>query len=209
VAPVVGLALVCASLPAYASPWAISTVTEPAGADEPEVDPEAVAAFEAGSKAYAMGNYEDAVKQFELAFELSKRSELLFNLGQAYSRWYELSGDIGHLKKARKLLQNFLSYLDENPDQDDGSARAQADERLTDVQGEIEEWEAIQAANEAEEKPVHKKAWFWVVLVGGAAVIAGAVTTGVVLSRRNQDQFEPELGTIGHGLSPGGLSFSF
>jgi tetratricopeptide (TPR) repeat protein len=198
------------ALPAQASPWRI-TAFAPAEAGAP--DPAAVAAYEAGSNAYALGNYEEAVAQFERAFELSHRSELLFNLGQAYSRWYEISGDVGHLKKGRKLLENYVAYIDQHPDQDDPEARRQTEQRLTEIDHLIAQHDAggdSGTEGEDTQRPVHKKAWFWVVLVGGAALIAGGVTTAVVLSRRNQDgDFDPELGTLGRGVAPGGLGFHF
>ena len=195
------------SSPVAASPWAIAAPAE--ASEGAEVNPEAIQAFEEGSNAYALGNYEEAVGHFERAFELSHRSELLFNIGQAYSRWYEISEDPGHLKKARKLLQNYITFLDDAEDADP-EARRQAEERLEHVEQELA---ALDAGDETqpvdEKKPVHKKAWFWVVIVGGAAVVAGAVTTGVLLSRRNQGGFDPELGTIGRDRLPGGLTLRF
>lgn len=213
---VVVVCLAGVGLPAHASPWRVASAYAPPAGDaasgEAAVDPEAVAAYEAGSNAYALGNYAEAVTHFERAFELSHRSELLFNLGQAYSRWYEISGDLAHLKKGRKLLENYLSFLDEHPDQDDPEARRQTEERLAEVEQLIanQDGPPPETPQEDTKKPVHKKAWFWVVVVGGAAVVAGAVATAVVLSRRNQrDEFDPELGTLGRGIGPGGLGFRF
>lgn len=202
--PAVWASLSLAAAPVHASSPAGTASGEPTSA----ADPDAVAAFEAGSRAYALGNYADAVLHFERAFELSQRSELLFNLGQAYARWYEISGDGSHLKKARKLLQNYLAFLGAHPAASDAAGRQQAEDRLADVERQIAVDEG--RAGRRDEKPVHKRAWFWVVLVGGAGLVAGGVATAVVLGRRRaEERFEPELGTIGRGLAPPGLGFRF
>ncbi len=212
IAAAVGIALLATAGPVQASPWRVAPRSILAQPASDAVDPEAIAAYDEGSNAYAMGNYEDAVTHFERAFELSRRSELLFNLGQAYSRWYEISGDIAHLRKGRQLLENYLSFLDEHPDQADPESRRQSEQRLEEVDRLIaahDDGTETDPGPTDTKKPVHQKAWFWVAVVGGAAVIAGAVTTAVVLGRRNRDEFDPELGTIGRGVMPGGLGFYF
>jgi tetratricopeptide (TPR) repeat protein len=198
-----GLALTLAAPAAHASPWRVSAPAVHAAAAAPgaaDVDPEAVAAYEAGSRAYALGNYEEAVAGFERAFELSQRSELLFNLGQAYSRWYDISGDVGHLKKARKLLQNYLAFIERQPEGEDPEAESQARERLAEIERQIGDAEA---PVNGDDKPIHRKGWFWAVVVGAAALVAGGVTVGVVLGRRRADGFDPELGSIGRAPAPG------
>ena len=50
-----------------------------------------------------------------------------------------------------------------------------------------------------ERRPVHRRGWFWGVVLGGALLIAGGITAGVLAAR--PDPFEPELGIIGRGLA--------
>lgn len=181
---------------------------------------EAKAEYRAGSDAYALGNYEEAVLHFERAYELSQEPALLFNLGQSYTRWYDISNDVEHLKKARRLYENYVlnvgaTQLDE---QGQADARADAQRRITEVDRLIAKHQ--NAANgpvgegDKSDKPVHKKAWFWVAIIGGAAVVGG-VAAAVVITTRPKG-FEPELGIIGSSPSSpsspvgrGGLTLRF
>jgi tetratricopeptide (TPR) repeat protein len=211
---------------AHASPFAIDTAISPSG-EEPEdsqEDPtiaEAKEEYRAGSDAYALGNYEEAVTHFERAYELTHQPELLFNLGQSYTRWYDISNDIDHLKKARRLYENYVlnvgaTDLDE---EEQAQAAADAQRRIAEVDRRIAQHEDNKPGNDTgpqtdePKKPVYKKAWFWVAIVGGLAVVGG-VTAAVVLTTRKDQGFEPELGTIGHAPlghppSGGGLTLRF
>jgi hypothetical protein len=217
--------MVAVALPApivRASPFGVPVmVSQPESEDADggfdENDPtvvEAKAEYRAGSDAYALGNYEEAVLHFERAYELSQEPALLFNLGQSYTRWYDISNDVEHLKKARRLYENYVlnvgaTGLDE---QGQADARADAQRRISEVDRLIAKHQ--DAANgtvgvdDESDKPVHKKAWFWVAIIGGAAVIGGVAAAVVVTTRPKG--FEPELGTIGRSpLEGGGLTLRF
>lgn len=220
-AAITALALLLAPLEARAlSPWAIELAPASAGSEassDTEVDIEAAKAeYKLASDAYALGNYEQAIGHFERAYELSQEPALLFDLGQAYTRWYDLSNDVEHLKKARRMYENYVINLDvtEMSDEDKAHARSDAQRRIAEVDRRIADHRDSPAAGSEDEgerdakKPVHKKAWFWVALVGGVAVITAGVTTGVLLGTR-RDGFQPELGTIGRAPSGGGFTVRF
>lgn len=208
---------------AHASPFAvptIETIDAPAGGDEPaEEDPlvaEAKAEYRAGSDAYALGNYEAAVAHFERSYQLTHQPELLFNLGQSYTRWYDISNDLEHLKKARRLYENYVLNVGatDMDEEQQAQARADAQRRISEVDRRIAQHQDASNGpddpiiDEPEKKPIHKKAWFWVTIVGGLAVVGG-VTAAVVLTTRDRG-FEPELGTIGRApLQGGGLTLRF
>lgn len=63
-------------------------------------------AFDRGKSLYKNDKYEQAASKFKTAYQLSNRSELLYNIGKAYH-------EAGNLKKAEEYFQQ---YLDENPD---------------------------------------------------------------------------------------------
>jgi tetratricopeptide (TPR) repeat protein len=192
------------------------------GGETQDEDPsvvEAQAEYRAGSDAYALGNYEEAVTHFERAYELSQEPALLFNLGQSYTRWYDISNDVEHLKKARRLYENYVlnvgaTHLDE---QGQADARADAQRRISEVDRLIAKHQGASNGPVGEDddeakKPVHKKAWFWVVIIGSAAAIGGGIAAGVIASGKSEN-FTPELGTIGSSpmmsSGPGGLSLRF
>lgn len=205
-----------------ASPFGvpISIQTQPESEDDEgseESDPnvvEAKAEYRAGSDAYALGNYEEAVLHFERAYELSQQPALLFNLGQSYTRWYDISNDVEHLKKARRLYENYVLNVGatELDEQGQADARADAQRRITEVDRLIAKHQDATTGpagpDDESDKPVHKKAWFWVAIIGGAAVIGGVAAAVVVTTR--PDGFEPELGIIGRSpSSSGGLTLRF
>ena len=112
---VLSFALAWAPLRADASPFSIRTLREPASGEAGQEDPrvsKAKAEYERGSAAYAMGNYAEAVAFFERSYELSHQSALLFNLGQSYLKWYDISSDLQHLRKAKKLFENYRLFLE-------------------------------------------------------------------------------------------------
>ncbi len=177
--------------------------------------------YRLGEQAYALGNYEQAVRHFERSYQLSNFADLLYNLGLAYTQWHGLDGDVGHLRKAKRLFQNYIKRLAENPAMDQ-SQRAEAESQVTKIDEQLAEHEARLAAVPAPvverdpqpqppqaqvdpptRKPVHKRAWFWVVI--GTVVVAGAVTAAVLATRDRG--FEPELGSIGPTSEAVGLRF--
>jgi len=207
--------------PALASPmsWSLRRAVAPPEASDatnPQEDAldEAKRAFETGSREYKLGNYEQAVALFERSYELSERPALLFNLAQAYARTYEIDDDVENLRKAKKLFSNFIVDM-EAVGELDAEAKADA-ERLI---GEIEEQIAAHERREREQRragsrggddrPLAKRGWFWAVVVGSAALVAGGVTTAVLLSR--DDGFDPELGRVAGGGTEreGGLGLRF
>ncbi|WP_143140426.1 hypothetical protein [Nannocystis exedens] len=102
-----------------------------AGADEAE----AQRLFEEGSQAYNLGKFDVAIARFEAAYELSHAEALLYNLGQAYSKRYEVEADPAHLRKARVLFLNFAKITEAaGGDSLDARARVAAiDEQLAEL----------------------------------------------------------------------------
>lgn len=80
------------------------TVAEPT---PEEKRAEAAAAFLEGSQDYEMGRYPKAIERFERAWELSNEPLLLFNLGQANWKWFDVDPDPEHLRRARQSFENY------------------------------------------------------------------------------------------------------
>jgi tetratricopeptide (TPR) repeat protein len=226
-----GLALTSASATASpyhviappAEPEPVPSASSPVPSDSAATSPtqplsdDPALEYRLGEQAYALGNYEQAVRHFERSYQLSNHADLLYNLGMAYAQWNGLDGDVGHLRKARRLFQNYTKRLAENP-QMDQSQREEAEAQVARLDEQISAHEASQAPapavkpgpepqpqppDQPAKKPVYKRGWFWGVI--GAVVVAGAVTAAVMLTR--PAEFRPELGSIGPNSSPVGLRF--
>lgn len=93
------------------------TTTETPPAETPEAPPveqtedekriEAANAFLEGSKFYELGQYPKAIERFERAWELSNEPLLLFNLGQANWKWFDVDPDAEHLRRAKQSFENY------------------------------------------------------------------------------------------------------
>ncbi|MEZ4453556.1 MAG: hypothetical protein R3B09_29130, partial [Nannocystaceae bacterium] len=103
----VGAALTLAAGTASAAPSSASTTSPAADVDEaPTVDPQAL--FREGEQAYWLGDFDLAIERFEAAYAASRLPGMLYNVGLAYSRRYDLSRSIVDLERARVVLQNYL-----------------------------------------------------------------------------------------------------
>ena len=91
-----------------------AAVDEVAAADRPGA-PQAAKAYEEGEAAYRLGKFGLAIDKFEAAYQLSKRPSLLYNVGLAYKRNYELSEDLSDLRRAKAVLDNYLNEVTKDP----------------------------------------------------------------------------------------------
>jgi len=103
------LGLVCSSL-----------VSATAAAQLTDTDEEARLQFRAGESAYARGDYQAALEDFERAYRLSQRPALLFNIGLAAQR----------ARHRERALEAFQQYLQLKPDADN---RADVESRISEL----------------------------------------------------------------------------
>jgi hypothetical protein len=80
-------------------------MASPAAAKDVEA---ARALFNAGANAYAQEKYLAAIQAFEQAYELSKRSGLLFSIAQSYRRQYFLDQEPPRLQAAVDYYERYL-----------------------------------------------------------------------------------------------------
>lgn len=78
-------------------------VLDPAAADRANAE----AAYREGSDLYEVGKYPEAIERFQRAWELSKEEQLLYNLGQAYWKWFDVDPDVEHLRQAALFFRNY------------------------------------------------------------------------------------------------------
>ena len=97
--------------------------------------------FDEGTTRYEAADYEGAIEVFTLALgevrgqgvdDFAVRGLLLFNIGRAHMRAYEIDKDIEHLRQAQSIFARFVeeaeAYPDEIDEADVNEARVQLDE---------------------------------------------------------------------------------
>lgn len=167
----------------------------PAGAD---TDDEAARAhFESGTAYLSRSDYDDALREFKAAYDLSKRPELLLNIATVYER-------MGRPRDAVDALTQFLNEAPENHPE-----RGTVQHRIENLKKRIPEGESAGAATvadagaptsttaappstaasppQAERESAPSKLPAMIALgVGGAATI-GAVVTGIIAKVKYDD----------------------
>jgi tetratricopeptide (TPR) repeat protein len=103
-----------------------------ARAAAPAEDPAAL--YQEGHTQFRLGNYEAAVQNFTRSYAISKKALLLFNIGLAYRRWYGVSKEISHLRKAKEFFANFLAEIQRDPSLADP---AEAEQQLKELESEL------------------------------------------------------------------------
>lgn len=81
----------------------------------PVAEPTPEELYAEGERAYFIGDYVTAVTKFETAYAKSQLPQLLYNVGLAYMRRYELSKDVADLRRAHSVLTNFRVELERDP----------------------------------------------------------------------------------------------
>jgi tetratricopeptide (TPR) repeat protein len=133
--------------------------------------------FSAGEQYYLRGAYREAIREFQEAYRLSDRPELLFNIAQAYER----AGDV---RNARVYLRRYL---------DSGVAPAEEKPLLEE---KLAAWDARIAEEDRKirERPRPFKTWKWVATGLGVALVGASVgftIDSALMSQRVEDAQGP------------------
>jgi tetratricopeptide (TPR) repeat protein len=92
--------------------------------------------YDEGRKAYRLGKYEEAVKLWEEAYDLSDNALVLFNIGLAYKEWYGVANDADKLRKSKAVFQNFLREAARDPERFTEEQK-DAEARLAEVEQQL------------------------------------------------------------------------
>lgn len=140
--------------------------------------------FLVGSDHFEAGDYQRAAEEFEAAYELSPRPELLYNVYLAHER-------LGNLERAEEALAEFVEAG--TP----GHRQAPLEQRLVRLRERLAEQRAEEEAAAERERQLREQAeqrrdpgaWPWVLLgSGGALVITG--TALLLVARGDIDAVE-------------------
>lgn len=146
---------------------------------DPTRDAEARLHFATGRDAFSRGDFSTAVTEFERAYALSRRAQLLYNIGTTYERLHRW-------EEARSALQRYLDAVADAPDRAEVEGRI----RIIDVEIQHQNYEPPPPTPVAPQivmvdRPVVVQSirpWqvtFWV--AGGLTVVSGGLALGIGL----------------------------
>jgi tetratricopeptide (TPR) repeat protein len=168
---------------------ATSAVAQPRPEGETEVE-RARFHFMAGRAYYDDARYDDAAREFEEAYRLTRHPDVLYNLGLTYER----------MGRSRDAVVHYRQYLDEAPD---GPERAQIVDRIRRLEAEagpvpVERPDARPppAPRTPHTDDRGAPVLGWSLVAGGGAVGIGALITGVLAASTHADLEESCEGRV-------------
>jgi len=144
-----------------------------------------------GEKLFALGRFDDALLEYEAAFEAKPLPGFLFNIGQCHRNLGDYDEAIFSFRKYLKLApdadnkDDVLSLIEELEDKK-RAAEAEADAHRFDTPPPTEK-----PRGHAKKKKIYQKWWFW----GGVAGVAAA-GTGTFLLLDNGGLPNTDLGNV-------------
>jgi tetratricopeptide (TPR) repeat protein len=109
-------------------------------ADDDDGRAQALAAFGDATRNYELGRYEEAIAGFERAWELTEAPQLLYNIGQAYWRRFDVDSDIEHLRRAKTFFRNYDKRMQGAEFYDETEVKRTIEQ----IEAQIEEREAFE-----------------------------------------------------------------
>ena len=184
--------LASAAAPVLAQPPSGSTesMAQATTNDTDMTDAQARAHFRLGRQAYEEGRFSDAAQEFEIAYGLSGRGQLLYNVYLAYR-------DAQDLPNAARALRGYLAAVPDAEDHEhlqarltsleasvtaDQEAQAARDAETAEQRRQLEDAErrALEAEMRAQQGPTVSRPWWpWVIFGSGLALVAVGVGVGV------------------------------
>jgi hypothetical protein len=191
------LVLACALAPARALAQPQTTPPpeegmEHATTSEAELDDvRARGAFRLGRQYYEQGQFAQAAQEFERAYGLSGRGQLLYN---AYIAFRDAQDE----ENSARTLRGYLAHVQDAPDRvhlearlaaiEQGIADRRAREEAQRAETEAARREAEEAARRAalpRTREIPGETWPWIVMgSGGALIVVGIITGGLAMAER-------------------------
>ncbi len=142
--------------------------------------------FDRGQKLFNLGKFDEALDEYQQAYEAKEIPAILFNIGQCYRNLGDYDAAVFSFKKYLKL-------------EPDAENREQVEEYITELETEQEKGNSKKfkldkkkEEPEATASPVYKKWWFWT----GLAVVGVAGGVGIYAATRS-DSTAPPMTTLG------------
>jgi tetratricopeptide (TPR) repeat protein len=144
--------------------------------------------FDRGQKLFNLGKFDEALEEYQQAYEAKAIPAFLFNIGQCYR-------NLGDYEAA---IFSFKKYLKLEPDADN---RDQVEEYITELEEEEEKGNSKKFRLDKKKKdqvqtepPVYQKWWFWT----GVAVVGVVGGVGIYAATRSEPPSGPPMTSINH-----------
>jgi hypothetical protein len=111
-----------------------------------------------------------ALTSYQTAYALRASPWLLINIGRVQQK----------MGRPAEAIITYRSYLNSQPDGAEGVETARGYLKQAEQDLVLLKQKERQAAQIQTQKPIYKKAWFWLA-IGGSVVAASAITAGVIL----------------------------
>lgn len=178
---------------------AVTSSIAHAGDDERVV--EAQRHYEAGMASYHLEEYDQAISEWESGYRAKPAPQFLYNIAQAYRLSKRPDKALSFYQKYLKLdpnaanrpeVERHIAELTTIVESQRRAAERPSTQPLPPADSAPTTASAVPAttaradltaAAPSRDRPLYKKGWFWGVVVGGAVLVAGGVTLGLVLGR--------------------------
>ena len=143
--------------------------------------------YERGEKLFALGRFDDALEEYQEAFDAKPLPGFLYNIGQCYRNLLDYD----------QAIFSFKKYLKLQPDADNKDA---VEQLITDLEDKKSRGDGAKFVRKKpqvveEDKPITSKWWFWT----GISVVAVAGGVGVYEATRTNGPPTTDLGNIVFG----------
>ncbi len=145
--------------------------------------------FDRGQKLFTLGKFDQALDEYQKAFDASPLPDFLYNIGQCHR-------NLGDYEQAIFSFKRFLQLDPEAPN------REKVELIIDELEGKLERDGAKKRREEQQpppppppppgDKPIYKKWWFW----GGLAVVGVVSGVGIYAATRPDGPPDTNLGNI-------------
>lgn len=144
--------------------------------------------FDRGQKLFTLGKFDEALDEYQKAFDASPLPDFLYNIGQCHR-------NLGDYEQAIFSFKRFLQLDPEAPN------REKVELIIDELEDKLEREGAKKRRREeppppppphAEGKPIYTKWWFWT----GIAVVGAAGGVGIYAATRSDGAPDTTLGNI-------------
>ena len=143
--------------------------------------------FDRGQKLFTLGKFDQALDEYQKAFDASPIPDFLYNIGQCHR-------NLGNYEQA---IFSFKRFLQLDPEAEN---RDKVEIIIDELEDKLERQNARgngegpppRPPPKAEDTPLYKKPWFWV----GVVVIGAGAGTGIYFATRADGPPDTNLGNI-------------